>query len=508
MKKFTPMRLLPLLLAAAILLASCAHQPVVSTPVSDDETVSTPLPSQDDVTESTEALTDPTETEPTDTEPTDDYEPDTYEPDSYEPDPTEPDPTETEATETEPTETEATEAETTTTQGEERPWATTRGNGLVNLERPWATATTTRKTVNNTTTTAAATTTTTTTTTATVTTKTSSSLPVNYDENLTPEDMIIFCMGDGSDNGDLATKEGYMPSVAYMENGEIKDMMFDTFLLSWIWHYMPVVTKSGIEGYWRQMMGYRGLNMNALNEAVGEAKEALNMPKYKANIFIGFWVPTTRWGTSFGVLDGKAKDCANLQDCKDIIDWQMETVIDMFNSKGYEHLRLVGFSCIEESFQQDNALYLSVQQYFTSSARERGILTNWGPYFHARGWNMHDEMGFDWNCYSPNYFKGGSPNGGDASRLQIAMKEINDEGIGLAYEMESYNKVSVGVLKEYMAAAVEYGCINTYHGWYMVNGARGVMYVYANEDPQIQSAYGDIYKTIKKTLDPSKMIMW
>lgn len=304
------------------------------------------------------------------------------------------------------------------------------------------------------------------------------------------------------------TKTDFLPCVGYYKDGKIVDTLFDSFMITWIWHYMPNATRDRIEDYyWRQMFR-RNSNMSALNAAVGEVKKALNAPHYKVYVWIGFWIPSIRVGDTFGEVDGKALDFTNLEDRKKAIDWQMNTVIALFNEQNYEHLELAGFHCIEEGYDSSDPDFEAMMQHFTSQARARRLKTNWGPYYNAPGWDQHDEMGFDWNTLSPNYFKGSSPNAGGPERLESVGNIVKQLGIGAAMELESDSKEAIGVFKEYLKGGVDYGYMNTYHSYYFSGSTQSIANMLNNTDPDIRSTYDDLYKFIKRTLNPAQMIMW
>lgn len=304
------------------------------------------------------------------------------------------------------------------------------------------------------------------------------------------------------------SKEDFMPCVAYYKDGEISDMMFDSFVMAWIWQgYLSSPTKDEIERYFRQLFRKKQ-NMDALNEAVGEAKEALNRPNYKANVWIGYWESSESIGTNYGAVNGKKLDLTVQADRDAATKWQIDEAIRLFNEQGYENLQLAGFHCISESYDTSNASTLATLQYFTHYVSSLGLKTNMGPYYNAAGWDKHELMGFDWNTLSPNYFKCGSPNAGGIERLAEVGEKVKNLNIGMAMELEQYNKTAVGVLKEYMKGGIDYGYMNVYHTWYMVNGAKGVNYIYGNEDSEIRSAYDEMYRYINRTLTADSILLY
>lgn len=293
------------------------------------------------------------------------------------------------------------------------------------------------------------------------------------------------------------TTEEYMPCVAYQRNGKICDMMFDSFIMAWIWHYLPVPDKANISVYFDKLFE-SGINMDALDEAVGEAKKALGCEDYRAGVWIGFWIPDASLGTSFGSVAGKELDFSLRSDREFAMRWQMNEALRRFRAKNYKNLKLVGFHCISESYDTSNGDFLDTIKDFNAMIAESGLKTNMGPYYNAKGWLENERMGFSWNTVSPNYFKCGSPNAGDITRLDSVGNVVKQFNVGVALELEAYNKTAVGVLRDYMQRAKACGYYFTYHTWYMVNGAKGIGYIYNNTDEEIRSVYDDIYRWIHR----------
>ncbi len=299
--------------------------------------------------------------------------------------------------------------------------------------------------------------------------------------------------------------EEYLPCVAYERQGKICDMMFDSFIMAWIWHYLPLPDKENITAYFDKMFE-SGINMDALDAAVGKAKKALGCDDYQAGVWIGFWIPEASIGTSFGKVAGKQLDLSLRSDRAFAMRWQMNEALRRFREKNYKNIKLVGFHCICESYDTSNKNFLETIKDFNSMVKAEGYRTNMGPYYHAPGWLENERMGFDWNTISPNYFKCGSPNAGDITRLESVGNSVEQFNIGMAMELETYNKTAVGVLKEYMQGGLDYGYYFTYHTWYMVNGASGIGYIFNNEDSEIRSAYDEIYRWIHRTLKSGEIV--
>ena len=305
--------------------------------------------------------------------------------------------------------------------------------------------------------------------------------------------------------GDLHSKAYLMPFVVHIVNGQPDDMLFDSFY----WLYSPPSDRLNTKIKWESWMDLlftKNWNLDALNDAVGDAKVLLNRPNYRANVFITATVPLNE--PNFGMVNGKNLDCTQFEDRKIALQWMVDEQISRFNAKNYRNLQLAGFSWHYEGMGDDGAM--TIVQRFTDYVRSRGYVTYWGPYLRATGWDRWKEMGIDLATMQINYFYNtplGIYNCGGPLNIKIMADLIHrsdQTGMGVGMETEIYlsdtpENLRKGVRhhKEYLKGGVEYDYMKDIHCWYWNGGIRGA---YESSDPYIHSAYDEMYLYIKGIL--------
>lgn len=302
---------------------------------------------------------------------------------------------------------------------------------------------------------------------------------------------------------DSFTKEDFLPSVAYMADGEIKDTMFDAFYFTKVDHFMPADINA-----WKEFIDKEfadGYSLDALNSAVEEVKTVLNMPDYQVTVFFTAFPPHKQKGiTSCGDLSFNLE---SLEDKKAALKWQADEQIRRFNEKNYKNLKIGGFHWpVEDAPVLDPDMFY-LTEFFTNYVRSFGMKTNWGPYFLAAGHNCHKQLGFDLGVMQPNYFSQGSPNAGGVDRLRAAAQIMTECDMGFSPELESNAPGAVRVFKDYLRYGKKYGYMDAYHVWYMVSGPNYVRELCESKDPFIRSAYDESYRFIKNTLEPDSVLL-
>jgi len=297
------------------------------------------------------------------------------------------------------------------------------------------------------------------------------------------------------------TKEIYLPHVAYIENGEIKDTLFDGYL------FLPYVAFL-YEGYkkrpltkanWQHYIDTQfldGYNMDALEEAAKEVGEALNIKDFKLSVYFSILYPVTSV-KEFGTVDGKNLDLSCLEDRKAALKWLIDEQYDRFNAKQYKHLELKGYYWFTEEINYADNQLLSLLHYTTDYVRSMGLITTWIPYFHASGYNDWRNLGFDVVCYQPNYaFNQNVPD----SRLFDAASTAKLMGMCIELEVGGTQEWNIERIKKYYAAGAITGYMQDAAHMYYQGGIPDVYYkAYISEDPYLHSVYNDTYRFIKGT---------
>lgn len=301
------------------------------------------------------------------------------------------------------------------------------------------------------------------------------------------------------------TKDIFLPHVAYMENGEIKDTLFDSFL------FLPYVaflydryekkplTKKTWQWYIDQQF-IEGGNMDALEEAAAEVGEKLGIKDFKVSVFMSILYPVVKV-SEFGEVDGKNLDFSKLEDRKAGLKWFIDEQMARFNAKNYKHITMNGFYWFTEEINYQDLQLMELLRYTTDYIRDMGLITTWIPYYHASGFDDWRHLGFDMACYQPNYaFNQNVPD----VRLFDAAATAKLLGMCIELEVGGTQPWNIERMKKYYAAGAITGYMKDAAHMYYQGGVPGEFYAaYKSEDPLLHSMYDDTYKFIKGTFDPS-----
>lgn len=301
------------------------------------------------------------------------------------------------------------------------------------------------------------------------------------------------------------TKDIYLPHVAYIENGEIKDTLFDSYM------YLPYVAylynggkkKPLKKEDWQHYIDVQyteGENMDALEAAVEETKEALGRPDYKVSVFLSILYPVVTQ-TQFGVIDGKMLDFSNYEDRITAIKWLIDEQVRIFNQKGYKNIYIQGFYWFTEEIDYSDAFLIKLIKETTDYVRSLGFITTWIPYFQASGYNEWAKFGFDHVCYQPNFaFNYNIPD----QRLFDAAEAAKLLGMCIELEIGGSKAEDVDRLKKYYAVGAITGYMTEAMHMYYQGGVPGSIYdSYNSKDSYINSLYEDTYKFMKGEFNPS-----
>lgn len=300
------------------------------------------------------------------------------------------------------------------------------------------------------------------------------------------------------------TKEIYLPHVAYIEDGKIKDTLFDSVL------YLPYVnylydggTKRPLKKedwqYYVDVQYQNGVNMDALDEAAKEVGEAIGDPDYKVGVFLSILYPVTAV-EDFGEINGRHLNFKNVADRKEALKWLIDIQKDGYDAKKYKHLKLLGYYWFTEEINYGDAQLLEMLHFTTDYVRTLGLITTWIPYFNASGFNDWRHLGFDIACYQPNYaFNQKVPD----KRLFDAANTAKLLGMCIELEMGGTDGWNIERMKKYYAAGAITGYMKDAAHLYYQGGVPGYYYsAYISEDPNLHSIYKDTYDFIKGNFDP------
>lgn len=315
-----------------------------------------------------------------------------------------------------------------------------------------------------------------------------------------------------SDSAKL-TKEVFLSYAGYVDkDGKIKDTMFDGFLFLPTTGNLPSGAKpyeKSIKTDWDYLLNNvftKDINLDALNQAVGEIKSALNLPDYKVNVYYTILYPSTSV-SNFGDVDGDgvSENFANQNDKAKAIKWYVEEFVKRFNEGNYENLKLSGFYWFHETInKQENDL--ETIRAASDIVHALGYQLFWIPYFSANGYTQWPMYGFDAVCLQPNYaFNADVPVDRIRETAEIAKEynmcieiEINAPALGDSFYFQRY--------MDYLKGGVTYGYMtDSIHMYY-----QSVMDIYKaskSESAKTRLIYDYTYQFIKKNLklSPDKL---
>ncbi len=303
------------------------------------------------------------------------------------------------------------------------------------------------------------------------------------------------------------SKEVFLPHVAYMENGEIKDTLFDGYLfLPYVAFLYDKYTKRPLKKEdWQHYIDTQytdGYNMDALEEAAKEVGKKLGKKDYKVSVYLSILYPVTAVN-EFGIVDGRNLDFSKLEDRKAAIKWLIDEQFKRFNEKNYKHLELKGYYWFTEEISYSDRQLINLLNYTTDYVRSLGLINTWIPYYHASGYNDWQNLGFDIVCYQPNYaFNQNVPD----ERLFNAAEAAKRFGMCIELEVGGTQDWHIERIKKYYAAGAITGYMKDAAHMYYQGGVPGVYYnAYKSEEPELHSVYTDTYRFIKGTYQPDEI---
>lgn len=300
--------------------------------------------------------------------------------------------------------------------------------------------------------------------------------------------------------GGKITPSTFLPSVAYLENGVARDVMFNGFAFT---NSVNMVGGSLTQKDWLNYIysfEFReGFNVDALENAVGQVKTALEMPDYKAGVFLCLTAPE-KSVTNWGEIDGKTLNFSESnEDRITALKWYVDEQIKAFNDRKYQNIELCGFYFYNESLGSDALNYLPE---ITDYVRSLKYITVWSPYYAAAGYDKWKDFGFDRAAMQANYFAGAEslPNAGGKERVTNAAAITASRGMGIEMEISGQNPNNVVGIKEYYRVGITTGFMYRWHTWWVMGDLKGIKNLYESKDPYVQSAYKEMYLFLNNRL--------
>lgn len=323
------------------------------------------------------------------------------------------------------------------------------------------------------------------------------------------------------------SKLDFLTSVGYYPQGdtdaEPTDTLFDTFIFlpsPGYHHDGAQAAYSGCTQFTKEMLEdffdveFRSsLNLDALDAATAEVKQALGKPLYKVNVFLPYFnmIPTVR---SFGQVDGRDLDFSKEEDRLAGVKWQIDEQIRRFNEKGYQNIQLAGFFYVTEALMIQEDDIMSTVQYANQYVAELGLETLFNPFNNAGTYrDKWQEAGFSMATMQINYFPlvNGKPqlNAQPKTAIKEAAELTDRLGMGITMEWSCLETDGADYFKEYMLGGIRYGYMDRPFLNYQLNGGPNSIRneCLRSSSPYVRTLYDELYQYIKGTLKESD-ISW
>ncbi len=244
----------------------------------------------------------------------------------------------------------------------------------------------------------------------------------------------------GYNNGRHYTDD-LMPYTAYLDaNGNIKDFFFDSYLFLPCLDYGPSGARMHVDVNnptkaqdWTAYVNdtfASGANVDALEDAYGRTKAALNDTQSKAGVFFTILYPC-RNAYNFGTLGGRSLNFSLTADRKYAIKWMIDEQISRFRQAGYNNLDLVGFYWLEEFLVEEADVQLI--QYASEYLHSKGLKFIWIPWYQSNGHTRWQSLGFDVACMQPNLMWMSYH---DPDRVKTSISISEQYGMGMELEID------------------------------------------------------------------------
>ncbi|MDA8206402.1 MAG: DUF4855 domain-containing protein [Thermaerobacter sp.] len=199
----------------------------------------------------------------------------------------------------------------------------------------------------------------------------------------------------------------WLPQIAYLNSaGQIQNWYFKTILA--LPDY-PLNSQSTWQGWLNDLFNQGSWNtpsnptqLTALNQAVGQAKQALHDPSYRENVILAIPYPkaqVSNWGT----LGGQTMNFATTADRIAAVQWFIQQAMQDWNASHYTNLHLAGFYWYNESIDLAVAGEKTLVKTTAATVHALGRRFYWIPYFEAPGYKMWRQLGFDVAMMQPNF---------------------------------------------------------------------------------------------------------
>ena len=317
------------------------------------------------------------------------------------------------------------------------------------------------------------------------------------------------------------TADELLPYIAYVQNGDIADTMFDTVA------FVPCHTDYPSGGRLTKSSGKPGAvmsdwelyisrtfhpeyNIAALEQAAARRNAALGIDT-RVKVMLTVPYPLVQ-SKPFGDINGDGKDeySRTAAERLEIIKWYVNKVCALFDREGYNNIELAGFYW----YREEIAGYDSADEFeFIRSSLDAihdirpSARVLYDPFYLSVGFDKWREYGFDGAVMQPNlvfrtsYYQ--------TEMLGEFAQTINKYGLGVEIETAEPNNFRTAenikkygeIYENYLYYGAKTGYMNALQTFYQGSGPGTIYNFYASEDPYMKHLYTLPYSYIKRQAD-------
>ena len=308
---------------------------------------------------------------------------------------------------------------------------------------------------------------------------------------------------------DVHSKNRWLPSVGYIKDGEIKGVMYDSFIILPSPYHVYFSGQLADKKGWDRWREHNYANLETLNQAVKEVQDALNLKDYKVKVFLSLWKPENANHGNWGMLNGTSYSAKNAEQSFDMVKYMVDSYNAEMATKEFANLDYAGFYWFDESFDTEMGdWYRRVTDYVHST----GKMIVHAPYYKSKGWQYSHLYGMDLVAMQSNYFHNKpieSEYTARFERLAENAANVRDGGgviDGMTIECTTADDHDdMTTLKHTMKTVLEHGIEDGYYIYYFGGGASAPYVTCHSENAYIRSGYDELYRFINKTLTVESM---
>ena len=317
------------------------------------------------------------------------------------------------------------------------------------------------------------------------------------------------------------TCEELLPYIAYMQDGEILDTMFDTVAFVPCHTDYPSggrLTKSGdspgaVMSDWELYISrtfHSEYNLASLDEAAGKRNAALGTDE-KVKVLLTVPYPLVQ-SKPFGDIngDGKNEYTRTAAERIEAVKWYVNKVCSAFDERGFKNITLAGFYWYREEIggfdSEDEFAFITGALEAIHAIRPYARVL-YDPFYLSVGFDKWEEYGFDGAVMQPNlvfrqsYYK--------TQMLSEFAQTVARYGLGVEIETaEPHNfddaekRKELGeVYENYLYYGRKTGYMNALQTFYQGAGPGAIYKFYTSDDAYLNYLYTLTYRYIKREAD-------